>query len=40
VFKFVIEPFATEQEAPVGSPVQEIETDPGKPEPVGLTCAI
>ena len=40
VDKLVIEPFATEQDAPLGSPVQLIETDPGKPDPVGLTCAV
>ena len=37
VERLVIAPLATEHEAPVGSPVQLIETDPGNPVPVGLT---
>ena len=39
VVKLVIEPLATEQVAPVGSPEQDSETEPGM-LPVGVTVAM
>ena len=40
LFKFVIDPFGTEQEAPVGSPVQDNETELGKAGALGVTVAL